>query len=58
MDEGIQFYDDSNSDLIELADIVDNKTLILYIETPEGWKCERCPILAKHVHDTFKFIEK
>ena len=60
MDEGMQFYDDTNSDLRALANITDNDTQIIYIETPEGWKCERkgCQVDYKHKHGTFTCLKK
>lgn len=36
----------------------DDKTTTIYIDTPEGWKCNRkwCTISHKHTHSTFQTL--
>lgn len=44
--------------LKELENIVDDGTTVVYVDTPDGWKCPRkgCTTDFKHTHSTYKSL--
>jgi hypothetical protein len=49
----------SQETLDELAKIVDDGTTDVFIDTPEGWKCEKegCNTDYKHTHGSFPSLK-
>ncbi len=46
--------------LDELKKLVDDRTTVVTIPTPKGWKCKRknCRTSFKHTHSTYDIFKK
>lgn len=48
----VQFYEDNKEIAVDRA-LIDNSVIVHTIETPEGWRCDRCTAEYKHSHTTY-----